>query len=69
MFLAISLNQPIWGDVMALCPTCQTRTRFSYAGEQRWPRHVAEAAGLEPVVRLWHCQRCRTTISECDLHQ
>jgi hypothetical protein len=56
-------NQPT--DREAGCPTCGRRTRFSFLGEQRWPLRVAEAAGLEsPVIRLWNCQACNSTVCE-----
>lgn len=51
----------------AYCPSCQTRAQFQYAGEQRWPERVARAAGIDPVVHLWHCGHCHSTISEPEL--
>jgi len=54
---------------VACCPTCREQAQFKFAGEQRWPQRVAQAAGIEPVVRLWNCDRCHTTISETDLRQ
>jgi hypothetical protein len=50
------------------CPSCGHQTQFNYLGEQRWPERVAKAAGISPVVRLWDCQQCHSTISEQNLH-
>jgi hypothetical protein len=61
----INTHNPVWfPDREAGCPTCQERTRFSFRGEQRWPLRVAQALGIEPVVRLWNCHNCNTTVSE-----
>lgn len=49
------------------CPSCDQQAIFSFAGEQHWPQQVAEAVGVEPVVRLWHCHGCNSTISEAEL--
>jgi hypothetical protein len=51
----------------AVCPTCGKHSRFTFAGEQRWPKRVAEKAGLPEVSSLWHCDTCKTTLSELDL--
>lgn len=51
----------------ALCPSCRTSNQFRYAGEQHWPLKVAKATGLDPVVHLWHCNGCNTTVSESEL--
>jgi len=57
-------------DREAGCPTCGRRTRFSFQGEQRWPQRVAEAAGLaSPIIRLWNCHACNTTVCEHSLVQ
>lgn len=52
---------------IAVCPSCHTLTYFSYAGEQHWPEVVALAIGVETVMPLWHCSRCESTVSECEL--
>ncbi|MBZ0298477.1 MAG: hypothetical protein K8J31_02000, partial [Anaerolineae bacterium] len=62
MLLAMTHKLTHPPDRLARCPTCDTRTRFQYAGEQHWPARVAQAAGIEPVTRLWHCDRCHTTV-------
>ena len=49
------------------CPSCGECGTFTYAGEQRWPPQVAEATGLPPVINLWSCDNCSSTISETDL--
>ncbi len=69
MLPELNPNQMTLEARVASCPTCQTRTRFSYAGEQHWPERVVRATGIAPVVRLWHCGRCRTTVSEYELTQ
>ncbi len=51
----------------AHCPSCGQITSFSYSGVQHWPQRVAQAAGIDPVVRLWNCQNCQSTISEQNL--
>ena len=51
----------------ACCPSCDTVAAFSYSGEQRWPDQVAAAAGLSPVVTLWTCDHCHSTVNEADL--
>lgn len=58
-------HNPAWQpDREAGCPTCHRRAWFSFQGEQRWPLRVAQALGVEPVVRLWNCHHCHTTVSE-----
>ncbi len=47
-----------------VCPTCGQVSQFSFLGEQRWPPHVVEATGLGPVVHLWVCGHCQTTLTE-----
>lgn len=51
----------------AICPTCAQRTTFTYSGEQRWPSRVAEKMNVAPVMTLWHCDHCHTTLSEYEL--
>lgn len=53
----------------AQCPSCGSYSEFTYAGEQRWREEVAKAAGLPPVVKLWHCNACHTTLIGPDLEQ
>jgi len=47
-----------------VCPTCGSYTTFVFLGEQRWPPRVAEKLGLAPIMLLWTCGHCQTTISE-----
>jgi len=58
---------PPTADRYANCPSCGSLAHFRFTGEQHWPPHIAEAAGVEQVVRLWTCERCNSTISETDL--
>lgn len=51
----------------AVCPSCGTTSRLVFAGEQRWPEKLAEAAGMPSVVELWTCCNCGSTISHTDL--
>ncbi len=51
----------------AACPSCGQRGEFLYLGAQHWPERVAKAAGISPVVYLWDCQTCHSTISEQSL--
>lgn len=57
-------NPARFPDREAGCPTCHQHGWFSFHGEQRWPLRVALALGVEPVVRLWNCHNCHTTVSE-----
>jgi hypothetical protein len=52
---------------LAMCPTCNFRGEFELLGEQHWPPEVAGKLGLPPVIRLWSCPHCMSTISEPDL--
>jgi hypothetical protein len=52
---------------MAGCPSCGTRTEFSYGGEQTWPPEVAKRVGVPETVKLWHCAKCRSTFCETSL--
>jgi len=45
------------------CPTCKGRTGFKFLGEQRWPERLVKKMGVGPVVTLWRCQDCDTTIT------
>lgn len=49
------------------CPTCGQFTQFTFIGQQQWPPHIAAAAGIEPVVYLWMCGHCQTTLTETAL--
>jgi hypothetical protein len=49
------------------CPTCRQETRFQYLGEQRYPERVAQKLNINPVVMLWRCENCHTTMSENEL--
>ena len=69
MMLSMTMKRDkVWQKLEAFCPSCGQRRLFDFAGEQHWPEKVAEVAGIEPVVRLWHCRTCNSTLSECDLH-
>jgi hypothetical protein len=46
------------------CPTCHQDTQFAFVGEQHWPPRVAEKLGMSPLVHLWSCGHCHTTITE-----
>jgi hypothetical protein len=73
IMLSVTSNQnqpplpPRKQDRYATCPSCGRLTTFSYAGEQHWPLRVAQAVGIDPVVQLWHCNGCHSTLSEQDL--
>ncbi|NWG17484.1 MAG: hypothetical protein HXY41_12695 [Chloroflexi bacterium] len=51
------------------CPTCAQVVRFTFVGEQHWPPQVAKAAGLGPLVHLWVCSNCQTTLTETAAEQ
>lgn len=61
------ISPPVTPDRYLHCPSCAQLSRFRFSGEQHWPAHIAEAAGIEPIVRLWTCQSCNSTLSEPDL--
>lgn len=46
------------------CPTCGQQTTFVYLGEQHWPPAVAQKLNMDPVVHLWRCERCQTTLTQ-----
>lgn len=52
------------GSRQGYCPTCEQETEFTFLGEQRWPPQVAARLGLAPVVKLWSCCCCNTTLTE-----
>lgn len=62
-------NQPPPPRRSARCPSCGKLTEFTFLGVQRWPARVAEAAGISPVVNLWDCHSCHSTISEPSMQQ
>ena len=49
------------------CPSCQQETIFHLLGEQRWPQRVVEDTGCPPVVLLWTCDQCQTTVSDTNI--
>jgi hypothetical protein len=53
---------------IARCPNCDTRSQFVYMGEQHWPERVAKASGMTPLVHLWQCENCHTTIVTPDVN-
>jgi phage terminase large subunit GpA-like protein len=55
------------GVCRGTCPSCGQETTLTFVGEQRWPDQVAQAMGMDPVVALWDCGHCRTTITETSL--
>jgi ribosomal protein S27AE len=54
---------PQFRDKHVICPSCGQRTVFRFAGEQHWPAEITQVAGIDPVIRLWHCGGCHTTLS------
>jgi len=54
-------------ELDALCPTCHRASHFTKIGEQNWPPKVAEATGLPPLIHLYRCGECHTTVSHVDL--
>lgn len=58
------LAQPTPPPRSGFCATCGEQTVFVFLGEQRWPAAVAAATGVSPVVHLWTCQACQTTLVE-----
>lgn len=66
MFVANRLDTT--QSISAVCPSCKQRGHFFHAGDQKVPERVAKKMGLdEPVIPLWHCPNCKSTISEPDL--
>ncbi len=48
----------------ATCPSCGKHGRFTHSGVQHWPQAVAAAHNLPPVIHLWTCPHCHSTLSE-----
>ncbi|MBZ0277775.1 MAG: hypothetical protein K8I60_16635 [Anaerolineae bacterium] len=46
------------------CPTCDQWAEFTYLGAQRWPQRLVDLTGVPPVIFLWQCGHCLTTLSE-----
>jgi hypothetical protein len=69
MLTSMSQSTKVVGDSTrhASCPSCGHHGEFVYLGAQHWPERVAKAAGISPVVYLWDCQSCHSTISEQNL--
>ena len=49
------------------CPSCGKHTVFHLLGEQHWPQRVVEATGCPPVILLWTCDNCLTTVSDANI--
>lgn len=62
-------NEQTPSVVTARCPSCGRVSQFRQIGAQEWPEAVARQAGLPPVVRLYLCGVCQSTISEQNLQQ
>jgi hypothetical protein len=45
------------------CPSCGSDAGFMFLAEQRWPERVAVKMGITPLVTLWRCLTCDTTIT------
>lgn len=52
---------------VGVCPTCGQAASFTFLGEQQWPARVVQATGIGPVVHLWVCGHCQTTLTETAL--
>jgi hypothetical protein len=52
---------------LARCPSCNKLSTFIEAGIQRVPPKVAKATGLPELIHQYHCDSCKSTISELDL--
>ncbi|MFQ3536548.1 MAG: hypothetical protein SNJ58_11785 [Aggregatilineales bacterium] len=53
--------------IIATCPSCHRRGRFTWLGEQRWPEAVARKLGVPSLTTLWSCPHCATTIGQAAL--
>lgn len=49
------------------CPSCRRTEGFVYIGSQVWPEAVARRLNCDPVVSLWRCEACLTTVSSMEL--
>ncbi len=47
-----------------VCPSCGEETVFRYNGQQKWPEHIAETMNIPPIITLWNCDICHSTISD-----
>lgn len=57
-------DEPVEQVCVQHCPSCGEMAEFSYLGAQRWPQRLVELTGIPPVVHLWVCGSCHTTLSE-----
>jgi transcription elongation factor Elf1 len=47
----------------AVCPSCNQEATFTCIGHQHWPDNVARALDMNPVIALWRCSNCRSTVT------
>jgi hypothetical protein len=52
---------------IARCPNCDRHSSFTYLGGQHWSERVAKATAMTPLVHLWRCDHCQTTIATPDV--
>jgi len=57
-------GEPVEQVCVAYCPSCGQLAEFTYLGAQRWPQRLVELTGVPPVIYLWICGNCHTTVSE-----
>lgn len=50
-----------------LCPTCWHTGHSQFNGQQHWPPAIVRLYDLPPMVNLWTCPNCHSTVSETDL--
>jgi rubrerythrin len=46
-----------------ICPSCGSDAGFMFISEQRWPERVAKKLDIAPLVTLWRCLTCDTTVT------
>lgn len=51
----------------AVCPSCNGTVTFTHIGDQHWPEHIVRARGIAPVMSLWVCGQCDTTVTGATL--
>jgi hypothetical protein len=57
-------DEPVETVCTEYCPSCGQLAEFTYLGAQRWPQRLVELTGMPPVIHLWICGHCHTTVSE-----
>jgi len=47
-----------------ICPSCHAKTPFDLKGVQRWDAEIAAQLNVPPIMTVWQCRNCDTTLME-----